>query len=195
MTTSSSDRPKVDLPVTKEHWRPSPLPGHVVLVTTLDDEGRPHVAPKSWISMAAAGPPPILMFGCTLDHATARHAQARGQFVVNVPGADLIEACWAVGTTPGVPGPDRFTRNGLTPVPASRVAPPRIAECRAHLECETDGLHAWGREVAIFGRIVAVSVDAAAVVDDTAAAYDALRPFFFLENGWAAPLGPARKAR
>ena len=31
---------------------------------------------------------------------------------------------------------DKFSKFGLTPVPAARVAPPLIAECFANLECE-----------------------------------------------------------
>jgi hypothetical protein len=46
----------------------------VVLVTTLGEDGVANVAPKSWVSMAAFGPQPVLMFGCTLEHATARNS-------------------------------------------------------------------------------------------------------------------------
>ena len=185
--------PKVELPLDKREWAPPPLPGQVVLVTTLGEDGAANVAPKSWVSMAAFGPPPVLMFGCTLEHATARNAVAGGAFVVNIPGREMLDAVWRCGSDGSIRGAERWAACGLTPIPSRRVAPPCVAECRAHLECETDGTREYGREVAVFGRIVSVSVDENVVADGEPARYRALAPFFFLENGWAAGLGSARR--
>ncbi|MFQ5653542.1 MAG: flavin reductase [Planctomycetota bacterium] len=185
---------KRDLPADKRRWHPSPLPGQVVLVTTVDSRGHGNVATKSWISMAAFGPPAVLMFGCSREHATASNIESTGDFVVNIPGDDLLGACWAIGSDASVRGEDRFDRHGLTPIPSIRVRPPRIVECRAHLECELDGTREWGRELAIFGRIVAASVDGAALEGEPIARYESLAPFFFLEDGWGASLARAREA-
>jgi len=184
---------KLPLPLDKHRWHPSPLPGQVVLVTTVDVEGRPNVSTKSWISMTAFGPPPVIMFGCNLDHATARNALEAGEFVINIPGEDLAEACWNIGTDQAVRGEDRFEANGLTPIPAERTQVPRVAECRAHLECETDGHRTWGREVAIFGRVVAASVDGGLLEGDAESRYAGLAPLFFLERRLMATLGPVRR--
>jgi flavin reductase (DIM6/NTAB) family NADH-FMN oxidoreductase RutF/catechol 2,3-dioxygenase-like lactoylglutathione lyase family enzyme len=180
---------KVQVPVDKKRWHPSPLPGQVVLVTTLAPDGRPSVATKSWISMAAFGPPPILMFGCNSTHATAKHIVDQGEFVINVPGAGLRQKCWAVGSDCAIRGVDRFSVNDLTPIPSLAVGPPRIAECRAHLECNLEHVQSWGDEVTIFGQVVAASVDASALVGDEETRYRTLDPFFFLEADWAAGLG------
>lgn len=174
----------------KNDWHPSPLPGQVVLVTTVDPDGVANVAPKSWVSMAAFGPPPVVMFGCSLRHRTARNALSAGEFVINVPGRELMGAAWAVGGRSSGEGPERFRRHGLTRRPSMRVRPPGIEECVAHLECELDGTREWGGEVAIFGRIVAVSMDADLLSGETPERYGKLAPFFFAEPGWAAVLGP-----
>lgn len=184
---------KVSMGTDKRAWHPSPLPGQVVLVTSLTPDGRPSVATKSWISMVAFGPPPILMFGCNRSHATARNVLATGEFVVNVPGVDLSATAWAVGSDHATPGVDRFDRHGLSTVAAEVVAPPRVAECHAHLECKLDRIESWGEEVGIFGQIVAGSIDRWALGGDEAARYGSLSPFFFLESGWLAPLGWARR--
>ncbi|NOY25485.1 MAG: flavin reductase family protein [Oligoflexia bacterium] len=185
---------KRTLALDKHQWHPSPLPGQVVLVTTVDANGQPSVATKSWVSMAAFGPPPILMFGCNMGHATARNAIDQGEFVVNIPGCDLIETAWAVGSDTVPPGMERFRRNGLSLLPSELVKPPRIAECRAHLECVFDSVRQWGDEVALFGRVVTVSVDQDLVGQAVPASYAALAPFFFLEGGWAAQLCAAQEA-
>lgn len=180
---------KVEVPCDKHEWHPSPLLGQVVLVTTVDADGLPNVAPKSWISMVAFGPPAVLMFGCNHSHRTARNTLATGQFVVNVPGHDLVASAWAVGGDSPGEGEDRFGRHGLTPRPAARIDPPLIEECVAHLECELDGTREWGRELAIFGRVVAVSMDADLLSGSVPERYRSLAPFFFAESRWAAKLG------
>ncbi|MFQ5790110.1 MAG: flavin reductase family protein [Acidobacteriota bacterium] len=182
-------RTKIWIPCDKREWHPSPLPGQVVLVTTVDGNGDPNVAPKSWISMAAFGPPPVLMFGCNLDHETARNVFVSGEFVVNIPGSDLMRTCWVVAADKASPRSDRFKHHGLTAIPSLRVRPPRIEECVAHIECALDQSHSWGREVAIFGTIQAVSMDEALRNGELDEHYRNLDPFFFLENEFAAPLG------
>ncbi len=180
---------KVEVPGDKHEWHPSPLLGQVVLVTTVDRDDIPNVAPKSWVSMVAFGPPAVLMFGCNKRHRTARNVFATGQFVVNVPSAGLVDSVWAVGGESPGDGEERFRRHGLTPRSAVRLRPPRIEECVAHFECEFDGAREWGEELAIFGRIVAVSVDASLLSGSVQERYHEMAPFFFAEPGWAAMLG------
>ncbi len=79
------------------------------------------------------------------------------------------------------PHPRPVERVGLTALPAQQVKPPLIAECRAHLECVCAHHVAFGQEVALFGRIVAASVDRAAV--EASDPYATLRLFAFLEDG------------
>jgi flavin reductase (DIM6/NTAB) family NADH-FMN oxidoreductase RutF len=57
------------------------------------------------------------------------------QCVINVPTFDMVETVIAVGNCHG-PDPDKFEEFGLTPVAASKVAAPLIAECYASFECE-----------------------------------------------------------
>ncbi len=161
----------------KRTWHPSPLVGQIVLVTTLNEDGQTNIAPKSWISMLAFQPP-LLALGCNLAHWTARNILRDGQFVVNVPGADLAEAVWRAGA---LPHPRTVEAAGLTPVPAQRVRPPLVGECVAHLECVLAQHLTFGEEVVLFGEIVAGSVDRAAL--DCPDPYEYLKLIAFLEDG------------
>ena len=167
---------KHDLPVDKHVWRPSPLLGQLVLVTTLNGDGTSNVAPKSWLSMMAFDPP-ILALGCNRQHWTGRNILERREFVVNVVGAALVDTAWRVHT---LPHPRPVEAASLTPLPARRVRPPRVAECPAHLECLLDQSLSYGDELVILGRIVAVSVDAAALLAPDPYAY--LQLCTFLEG-------------
>ena len=76
---------KLSLTLDKHAWRPSPLLGQIVLVTTLNEDGQSNIAPKSWISMMAFDPP-LLALGCNLNHWTARNILRTGEFAVNIMG-------------------------------------------------------------------------------------------------------------
>jgi flavin reductase (DIM6/NTAB) family NADH-FMN oxidoreductase RutF len=167
---------KVSLSPDKRAWRPSPLVGQIVLVTSLNEDGQSNVAPKSWVSMMAFEPS-LLALGCNLSHWTAQNILRSKEFVVNIPGDDLAEVVWKSHTKPH---PRPVEGIGLTPVPAQKVKPPLIAECKAHLECELVQHLTFGDEVIFLGRIVAVSVDREAL--EAQDPYRYLRLFVFLEG-------------
>lgn len=171
----------------KRTWHPSPLAGQIVLVTTLDADGRSNVAPKSWISMMAFHPA-LLALGCSLEHRTARNILRTGEFVVNVPGDDLARAVWQCHR---LPHPRPVEALGLTARPAQAVGPPLVEECRAHLECVLDRDLTFGNEVVFFGNIVAGSIDQDALEAPDPYAY--LRPLLFLEDGTYGVIEGARR--
>ncbi|WP_376792652.1 flavin reductase family protein [Thermoflexus sp.] len=82
--------PKVAFDPEKHTWRPSVLPGPIVVVSTVDERGEPNLAPKSWIMMAAfAGP--VIAFGCNVEHIAYRDIAATGEFVMNIPAEPLAD--------------------------------------------------------------------------------------------------------
>ncbi len=180
---------KVAFPIDKAQWHPSVLPGQVVLVSTVDGDGQPNIAPKSWISMMAFKGP-VLAFGCHRSHTTARNAEQTGEFVVNLPPESLVERVWALPRTHGA---ERIARSGLRLTPARRVRPPLIEECAAHLECEVRSVTRLGDEVVVFGRVVAGAIDAECQDRPLAEQYLRLRPIFFLEDGVYASIDTAKR--
>ncbi len=168
---------KISLPTDKRSWKPSPLAGQIVLVTTLNEDGQSTLAPKSWISMMAFNPP-LLALGCNLAHVTAQNILRSREFVINIPGEELAEQVWRASA---LSHPRPVESAGLTPVPAQRVGPPLIEECKAHLECQLTQHFEFGSEVIFFGEIVAGSMDQAAF--ESANPYEYLKMIVFLENG------------
>ncbi len=180
---------KIAFPAGKADWHPSVLPGPIVLVSTVDAHGEPNIAPKSWISMMAFRGP-VVAFGCHRSHATARNAEEAGEFVVNFPPEALVERIWAM---PASHGPERIRRSGLTLLPARRVTPPLIEECKAHLECMLETITRLGDEVVIFGKIVAASIDEDCTGSSVTDQYFRLRPVFFLEEGVYGSIDAAKR--
>ncbi len=106
--------------------------GPVVLLTTAA-AGRPNVMPMSWHTMMEFEPP---LVGCVVsDRNYSFHTlRAPRECVLNIPTRELASKVVRCGNASGRQV-DKFQRFGLTPVPALRVAAPRVDECYANLEC------------------------------------------------------------
>ena len=107
-------------------------PGPVVLVTTAH-RGRRNVMTLSWHTMIDFEPPIV---GCVLSNRNFSFGllEASRECAINIPTADLAAKVVKCGNVSGR-RTDKFAAFGLTPVPASRVAAPLVAECYASLEC------------------------------------------------------------
>lgn len=144
------------------------LPQPVILVTTIDRAGSVNCAPKNWCMTAGSHG---FAFVCSTDHDTYMNIQTQGEFVVNVPGVELVDRLHMLARKKTPSWENEIGRAGLTEIASSVVKPPRVKECRMHLECHAEllhevdsarelGSHEQGTDVLIFGKIVAISGDA-----------------------------------
>lgn len=105
--------------------------GPVVLVTTHDGE-RPNVMTISWTMVLDFTPRFAICTGAW-NHSFAALKKTR-ECVIAIPTVDLLDTVVGIGTCSGT-DTDKFARFGLTPVSARQVAPPRIKQCVANIEC------------------------------------------------------------
>jgi flavin reductase (DIM6/NTAB) family NADH-FMN oxidoreductase RutF len=168
-----------------------PLTGQVVLITSINREKVPSLAPQSWISIFASRPA-IVGFGCNLSQPTAKNILATGEFVVNIPGAELAKKIWNVSEMETEEN-KQIEKVGLTPIKSVKLSTPRIAECKAHLECSLDWTKKYGDQVVIFGRVLLASVDKKAVEADLGQRYKYLKLFADLEDGVYGVIKEAKK--
>ena len=110
----------------------------VVLVSTLNADGTPNLAPISsvfWLGWRG-------VLGLAAPSQTTQNLLRTGQCVLNLPSVDLVGAvnrlALATGADPVPAGKqqkgyrtvrDKFGLAGLTHVAADTVAPPRVQEC------------------------------------------------------------------
>jgi flavin reductase (DIM6/NTAB) family NADH-FMN oxidoreductase RutF len=108
-------------------------PGPVVLITT-SRKGVPNIMTQSWHTMMEFVPP---LVGCVISgrNYSFEALKATRECVISIPTAELAKQVVAIGNSCGRKV-DKFARNGLTPVAASLVQAPLIAECYANLECK-----------------------------------------------------------
>ncbi|MDD5470983.1 MAG: flavin reductase family protein [Sideroxydans sp.] len=108
-------------------------PGPVVLVTTAH-KGKANIMTMSWLTMMEFVPP---LVGCVISgrNYSFEALTRNGECVLNIPTVELAKQVVKVGNCTGSKL-DKFNKFKLTPSPASKVAPPLIAECFANLECK-----------------------------------------------------------
>ena len=168
-----------------------PLVGQVVLITTVNREKVPSLAPQSWISIFASRPA-IVGFGCGLSQPIAKNILSTGEFVINIPGAELAKKIQNVSEMEAE-GNKQIEKMGLTPVKSAKLSTPRIAECKAHLECSLDWTKKYGDQVIIFGRVLLASVDKKAVEANLGERYKYLKLFADLDDGVYGVIKEAKK--
>lgn len=156
---------------------PTVFPCPVVIVTTLDESDKPNAITLAWVGQACSDPPCV-----TIAIRPSRHSHAsvvaRGEFVVNIPGQDLLEATDFCGTVSGR-HVDKFEKTGLTLEPASEVAPPLIAECPVNLECKLLHTLSLGAHDLFVGQIVAAHADESVLNERGKVDYGRMKPFCY----------------
>ena len=139
-------------------------PRPAVIVTCVDEEGRPNALAVSWITPVAREPPTIAI--CVGKRRYSHGLISRtGEFVVNIPTDELLEAVHYCGTVSGRDVPDKIARAGLTAKPARVVRAPVIEECPAHLECKVRQVVDCGSHDIFIGEVVAAYADMGAFKD------------------------------
>lgn len=132
-------------------------PMHTVLVSCLGNSGKANATTLAW-AMPTSLHPPLL----AISIAPGRHSHTliaeSGEFIVNIPTLDIIQAVYACGSLTGRSF-DKFKKANLTPMPGKKVKAPAIRECVAHLECEVDGQLTTGDHTIFVGKILEAYAD------------------------------------
>jgi flavin reductase (DIM6/NTAB) family NADH-FMN oxidoreductase RutF len=108
-------------------------PRPIALVSTLGEAGRPWLHPVSWYSSAAVNPP-VQYFAVTEQHGAAgalllEQIRRHREFVLNAVDDRVAQAL------PALAGGGGFLSAGLLAAPSVRVAPYRVTESPAQMEC------------------------------------------------------------
>lgn len=132
------------------------FPSPVVLVTSVDEAGKPNIITLAWVGTINSEPP---MIGISIRPERYSHACVKGskEFVVNLPTEEIVRKVDACGVLSGKVT-DKFSSMGLKPVPAEKVKPPLIDECPVQMECQVKQIIPLGSHDLFLGQIVALHV-------------------------------------
>ncbi|MGB8658500.1 MAG: flavin reductase family protein [Candidatus Zixiibacteriota bacterium] len=158
-----------------------PLIGQTVLITSVNKEKIPSVGAANSISIFSSRPP-VVGFGCNTNTITAKNILSTGEFIVNIPGAELAKKIGKIAEVEAT-AEKEIKNAGLSPVKSVKLSTPRILECRAHLECSLDWTKRYGEDMVIFGKVLLASVDKDVVEAELSERYKELKLFAQLDNG------------
>lgn len=168
----------IDLADTEHSWRAMHRlylsfiqPRPIAFVSTIDEAGRPNLAPFSFYNMLSANPPVVIFSPAFNRHSqpkdSLRNIQATRQFVIATvtdPIAERMNVC----STEFEHGVSEFEKSGLTPIPAKKVRPSLVKESPVNIECSLRQIVSLGDQPgagqAVFGDVLAVHVDDAVLV-------------------------------
>jgi len=130
----------------------------VVLITTAGERGA-NVMTQSWHTMIEFEPPTV---ACVVSNRNFSFGVLKKtkECVINIPTVELAEKVVACGNNSGR-DTDKFSAFGLTPLAASRVRAPLIAECYANLECKVADTREVNRYCLFILEVVKAWVDTA----------------------------------
>ncbi|MGK2855341.1 MAG: flavin reductase family protein [Microbacteriaceae bacterium] len=157
-------------------------------ISTQDTDGVRNLAPYSFFN-GFNYRPPIVGFSSVGWKDSVANIEATGEFVWNLATRDLASAM-NESSAALPPGEDEFERSGLTAVPSTTVAAPRVLESPVNFECqltqliqltdtEGEAVDTW----MVLGQVIAVHIDRQWLVDGI---YDTAGPRPILRAG-----GPA----
>lgn len=139
-------------------------------ISSLDAQGRVNLAPYSFFN-AICDTPPMVMFSSSGWKHSVSNIKATGEFVCNLATRALAEKMNLTSAT--LPhGASEFDFAGLEAAASQMVAPPRVAEAPAALECrlvEIVPLHDLGgaklEQYVTIGQVIGVHIDRAYLKD------------------------------
>lgn len=132
-------------------------PKPTVLVTCVGADGRPNIITAAAVT-AASHTPPMFVVAIREDRYSHDLIKETGEFVLNLPSVELLEATDLCGRLSGR-DMDKFREAKLTPVPASKVRPPLIKECPVNIECRVVASIKPGTHTLYVGEALAVHME------------------------------------
>lgn len=169
------------------------VPRPIAWVSTLDADGRGNLAPHSFFTVAS-GRPPVILFSSLGRKDTVRNIEETGEFVVNFSSESLLEQINA-SSAPFEHGDDEAEKLGISTEPSATVAPPRVAESPASIECRLERILEVGSAYVVFGTVTSITVRDD-MLEEGRPAMEHLRPLSRLGGDeWGRPPEVFRLAR
>jgi flavin reductase (DIM6/NTAB) family NADH-FMN oxidoreductase RutF len=175
MTAVAPASRKID--VSPEFWDNIFAPSScLVLITTVDREGRPNAAAFGTCTRVCHDPV-YIAFTCGTGKDTYHNVLATGEFVVNV--VPFEQAMLDKALLCGLPfraGVNELDKAGLTALPARALRPPRVVECRSHFECKVAWTQQWLNRLMVCGKVEAVSIDDDCITEQGFIRWEKVKP-------------------
>lgn len=125
-------------------------PRPIAFVSTVDEDGRPNLAPYSFFNVFSAKPP-IFIFSSNRRGRentvkdTLNNVEATGEVVINMVSYDIVQQM-TICSIDYPPEVSEFDKSGFTPIPSELVRPFRVKEAPVQFECKVQQIIKLGEE-------------------------------------------------
>lgn len=145
----------------RQFWKPGNMiyPVPAVMVTVADKQGKTNILTVAWTGTVCTNPP-MAYISVRPERYSYRMLRETGEFVINLTTEKLAFATDYCGVKSGR-DIDKWKETGLTPIPASVVKAPLIAESPVSIECRVTEVKELGSHHMFLAEVAAVSVDEA----------------------------------
>lgn len=133
------------------------FPWPVVLVSCIDEDGKPNIITIGASSICSSNPPTVGVAIGTAQYSLGLIKRTK-DFGVNLPTEELLWQTDFCGSQSGR-NMNKFEAAGLTVQPARLIQSPLIAECPVSMECKLLHAISLGNHEWLIGEIVAVHCD------------------------------------
>lgn len=178
--------------MSKEIWKPGnmlyPLPA--VMVSVADRDGRNNIITIAWVGTVCSDPP-MVSISVRPERYSHSILKDTGEFVINLTTRDLAFATDYCGVKSGR-DVDKFKEMKLTPIPASEVKAPLIAESPVNIECRIRESRLLGSHEMFIADVVAVHADRKYMDDNNKFNLDKAEPLVYSHGSYfvcGEPLG------
>lgn len=139
-------------------------------ISTVSKDGALNLAPYSFFN-AIGSHPHMVMFASEGEKDSLAFIRETGEFVANLVSRDLAEKMNMTGID-APRGISEFEQAGLSPLASELVAPPRVGEALAALECKVAEIHhpkgldgKPAGSIVVFGEVVGIHIKDEALTD------------------------------
>lgn len=166
------------IPVNKVTRGPSTalFPVPTILVTSRLGDGNPNIITIAWTGIMNSEPPVVYIGVRPVGRHSYRLIRESGEYVINLPSAGQAKVVDYCGTVSGK-DVNKFKETGLTPVPASRVQAPLIAECPVNVECKVRQVLPLGTHDVFIADVLAVHFNEEVLNEKGRPDLDLIRPY------------------
>tara|TARA_B110001454_G_scaffold141088_1_gene131012 strand:+ start:464 stop:1357 length:894 start_codon:yes stop_codon:yes gene_type:complete len=136
----SIDLSELEVPKVHHYLLGAVGPRPICFASTIDEDGRPNLAPFSFFNVFSSNPP-IAVFSPSRSGRTGQHkdtfnnVQKVKQVVINLVDYKMVEQM-SLASSPYSPETNEFVKSGLTPLKSELVKPFRVKESPVQMECE-----------------------------------------------------------
>jgi len=162
----------------------SVVPRPIGWISTVNEIGRPNLAPFSFFTAVCPEPPTILF--CPMMRGTdgswkdtLNNIRATNEFVVNIVTEPLAQAM-NISSTEFPAAVNEFEAAGLTAVASQTVSPPRVGQSPIHFECKLNQIveisDQPGGGAVVIGTIQHIHIDPSVLIGEDKIDWAALQP-------------------